>query len=234
MSKISPDDYLVNLRAIYVLDTLGIADNSYFDDPETNRSVYREEVEADLESYEITCKRAFGYEALATHKLRTRETEFMLREFTEYFADVADMPATELDEEAPTMYLKLTYASGAVVTYLCNFERKYLPKGWTRFAADMKMKFDFYNTRGDLLSDKLLQYGVRPDEYIYCTVYDNSTKNRGYYITDDDSIRIGDRVSIPTDDGVITGKVSAVEYYTADNVPVPVDAAKKIVKRINQ
>ena len=235
MSKISSDDYLVNVRAIYVLDTLGIRDLSYFDDPEQNRSIYREEVEIDADSYEICYKRAFGYEALATHTLKTRETSFLLRSLTEYFSEVADLPAPELEEEAPTVHLKLTYKSGAVITYLCNFDRRYLPAMWGQFTADVKVKFDFYDMRGDLLSDKLIQYGKRSDEYIYCTVYDNTTKNLGYFLTEDDAIRVGDRVSVPTgeDGATVTGKVSKLEYYTADNVPVPPDTLRSIVKRIN-
>ena len=146
-----------------------------------------------------------------------------------------DLPAPPLDEEAPTLHLKLTYNSGAVVTYLCNFDRKLLPKNWSRFATDVKVKFDFYNTRGDMLSDKLIQYGKRADEYIYCTVYDNTTRNRGYFLTEDDTIRVGDRVSIPEQDynTLITGKVSKVEYFTADSVPVPPETLKKITKKIN-
>ncbi len=235
MSTIRSDDYLVNVRAIYVLDTLGIRDLSYFDDPEQNRSIYREELEIDAASYEICYKRGFGYEALATHTLKTKETDFLLRDLTESFAEVPDLPAPPLDEEAPTLHLKLTYNSGAVVTYLCNFDRKLLPKNWSRFATDVKVKFDFYNTRGDMLSDKLIQYGKRADEYIYCTVYDNTTRNRGYFLTEDDTIRVGDRVSIPEQDynTLITGKVSKVEYFTADSVPVPPETLKKITKKIN-
>ena len=233
MSKISPDDYLVNVRAIYVLDTLGIRDLGYFDDPEQNRSIYREEIEIDAASYEIISRRAFGYEALATHTLKTKETDFLLREITGYFSEVPTLPAPPLDEEAPTVHLKLTYRSGAVVTYLCNFDRRYLPRNWSRFAADIKIKFDFYHTRGDLLSDKLIQYGRRDDEYIYCTVYDNTTRNRGYFLTDDDAIRVGDRVSVPTEDGAITGMVSKVEYFTAGNVPVPPETLRRIAKKIN-
>ena len=235
MSTIQSDDYLVNVRAVYVLDMLGIGDLSYFDDPEQNRSIYREELEIDAASYEICLKRGFGYEALATHTLKTKETDFLLRDLTESFAEVADLPAPLLDEEAPTVHLKLTYNSGTVVTYLCNFDRRYLPRNWNRFAADVKVKFDFYNTRGDLLSDKLIQYGKRSDEYIYCTVYDNTTRNRGYFLTEDDNIRVGDRVSIPEDDydTLITGKVSKVEYFTMDSVPVPPETLKKITKKIN-
>jgi len=235
MSKISSDDYLVNVRAIYVLDTLGIRDYGYFDDPEQNRSIYREEVEINAETYEIQYKRAFGYEALATHTLKSKETDFLLRELTESFAEVAELPAPELDEEAPTVHLKLTYNSGAVVTYLCNFDRRYLPRNWTRFASDVKMKFDFYNTRGDLLSDKLIQYGKRPEEFIFCTVYDNTTRNRGYFLTEDDAIRVGDRVSIPGDEPgtFLTGKVSKVEYFTAETAPADPAGLKAIAKKIN-
>lgn len=233
MRKISSDDYLVNVRAVYVLDTLGIQDLTYFDDPEQNRSIYREEVEIDAASYEISYKRAFGYEALATHTLKTKETDFLLRELTEFFSEVQELPTPELEEEAPTVHLKLTYKSGETITYLCNFERRFLPRNWSRFAAEVKEKFDFYHMRGDLLSPKLIQYGVREGEYIYCTIYDNTTKNRGYFLTEDDSIREGDRVSVPTEDGEITGKVSKVEYYTVDTAPQPPETLKTITKKIN-
>ena len=46
---------------------------------------------------------------------------------------------------------------------------------------------------------------------------------------------MGDRVSIPDGEtgADITGKVSKVMYYTADNVPAPPEALKKITKKIN-
>ncbi len=232
MSKIRPDDYLVNVKAVYVLDTLGISGPSYFDDPESNRSIYREEAEIDAATYTICYKRGFGYEALATHMLTTKETDYMLRELTEYFAEIPDLPAPEVEEEAPTVRLKLTYHSGETVTYLCNFDRRDLPKNWLQFRNDIKAKFDFYSIKGDLLNDKLIRYGRRDDEYIYCTVYDNSAKNLGYFLTDDDAVRPGDRVAVPCGDGTITGKVDKVEYFTAYTAPAAPDSLKKIEKRI--
>ena len=163
MSKIKPDDYLVNMHAIYVLDTLGIRDLTYFDDPEQNRSIYREEVEINADTYEIQYKRAFGYEALATHTLKTKETDFLLRELTEAFAEVAELPAPELDEEAPTVHLRLTYKSGAVVTYLCNFDRRSLPKNFVRDVIMKKPSKDMMNTLSrSVLS--LYSYDDNPDD----------------------------------------------------------------------
>ena len=233
MSKIAPDDYLVNVKAVYVLDMLGVMDPGYFDDPEKNRSIYREELEIDAGSFTIGYKRGFGYEALAVHTLTTKETSYMLKELTEAFAEVAELSAPEVDEEAPTVCLRLTYHSGAVVTYLCNFDRRYLPRKWLDLRDDIKAKFDFYSMKGDLLNDTLIRYGRRADEFIFCTVYDNSTKNLGYFLTEDDSIRPGDRVSIPGEEGAITGKVSKVEYFTADAAPAAPDKLKKILKRIS-
>jgi len=234
MSNIRPDDYLVNVKAVYVLDTLGIRDRTYFEDPEQNRSIYREEVEIDAPTYTISYKRGFGYEALATHTLATKETDYMLRELTESFAEVPDLPAPEVEEEAPTVHLKLTYNSGEVVTYLCNFDRRELPKNWLQFRNDIKARFDFYSMKGDLLSDTLIQYGRRADEYICCTVYDNSTKNLGYYLTEDDSIRPGDRVSVPGEgDAAITGKVEKVEYFTAYNIPAAPETLPRILRKIH-
>lgn len=234
MSTIRPDDYLVNVKAVYVLDMLGVRDPSYFDDPEQNRSIYREEVEVDAGSYTISYKRGFGYEALATHTLTTKETDYMLRELTGYFAEVAELPAPALEEEAPAVHLKLTYHSGTVVTYLCNFGRRDLPREWLQFRNDVKAKFDFYNMRGDLLSETLIQYGRRDDESIYCTVYDNSAQNLGYFRTDDDSIRPGDRVSVPGGEGVpVTGRVAKVEYFTAYNAPRAPETLKTILHKIS-
>ena len=233
MSNISSNDYLVNVKAVYVLDMLGVRDLSYFDDPETNRSIYREEVEVDAATYCISYKRGFGYEALACHTLTTKETSYMLKELTEEFAEVADLPAPEVDEEAPAVRLKLTYHSGAVVTYLCNFDRRYLPRKWLEFRNDIKAKFDFYSMKGDLLSDTLIQFGRRADEFIFCTVEDNTTRDLGFFATEDDSVRPGDRVAVPAEDGgTITGKVTRVEYYTSYTAPRAPESLKKIVKRI--
>ncbi len=234
MSTIQPEDYLVHFKAVYVLDLLGVRDLSYFDDPEQNRSIYREEVEIDAASYTICYKRGFGYEALATHTLTTKETDYMLRELTDYFSEIAELPAPEVEEEAPTVWLKLTYHSGKAVTYLCNFDRKHLPKNWLQLRNDIKSKFDFYSMKGDLLSEKLIRYGKRGDEYIFCTVCDNTTRNLGYFLTDDDSIRPGDRVAVPSEDGAaITGRVEKVDYFTAYNVPKAPETLRKITKRIN-
>ena len=234
MSSNRSDDYLVNVKAVYVLDMLGVHDLSYFSDPESNRSIYREEVEIDAATYTICYKRGFGYEALATHTLTTKETDFMLRELTESFAEVSGLPAPEVDEEAPAVWLKLTYSSGEAVTYLCNFDRRFLPKNWLQFRNDIKARFDFYSMKGDLLSEKLIRYGKREEEFIFCTVSDNTAKCLGFFLADDDSIRPGDRVSIPTEDGAsVTGKVDKVEYYTAYTAPVSPDSLKKIVRRIH-
>ena len=234
MSTIHSNDYLVNVKAVYVLDMLGVRDLSYFDDPEQNRSIYREEVEIDAATYTICYKRGFGYEALATHTLTTKETDFMLRELTESFAEIPALSAPAVEEEAPTVRLKLTYQSGETVTYLCNFDRRYLPENWLQFRNDIKAKFDFYSMKGDLLSEKLIRYGRRGGEYIYCTVYDNTTKNLGYFLTEDDSIRPGDRVAVPGADGAsLTGKVDKVEYFTAYTAPAAPETLPRITKKIH-
>ena len=234
MSKIGSEDYLVNVKAVYVLDMLGIPGPEYFEDTESHRSVYREEVEIDAASYTISYKRGFGYEALACHTLTTKETSYMLKELTAAFAEVAELPAPETDEEAPAVWLRLTYKSGAQIVYLCNFDRRFLPGKWLEFRNDIKAKFDFYNMRGDLLSETLIQYGRRADEFAYCTVSDNSTKNLGYFLTEDDSIRPGDRVSVPGADGPVTGRVEKLEYFTAYTAPAAPDGLPRILKRINR
>ena len=68
-------------------------------------------------------------------------------------------------------------------------------------------------------------------ELIFCKViFGNGTKSY-YYLTDDDSIKIGDRVVVPAgyDDHKSIVKVVDIEYYKRDKVPLPIDTTKRII-----
>ena len=48
------------------------------------------------------------------------------------------------------------------------------------------------------------------------------------------TVRPGDRVSVPAEDGAaVTGRVEKVEYFTAYNAPCAPDSLKKITRRIH-
>lgn len=74
----------------------------------------------------------------------------------------------------------------------------------------------------------------KPDEVIYCMVSFNKGGINYSYLTDDESISVGNRVVVPVGDDNTEriGFVDAVNFYLPENVPYPLDKVKKIVRRI--
>ena len=68
--------------------------------------------------------------------------------------------------------------------------------------------------------------------YFCSVVFDEGYKTY-YYLTDDDSIEIGDSVLVPAGkdnhEGIV--EVVNIEYFSEENVPLPVEKTKKIIQK---
>ena len=68
--------------------------------------------------------------------------------------------------------------------------------------------------------------------YFCSVVFDEGYKTY-YYLTDDDSIEIGDSVLVPAGkdnhEGIV--EVVNIEYFSEENVPLPVEKTKKIIRK---
>lgn len=73
----------------------------------------------------------------------------------------------------------------------------------------------------------------RISEYIFCSVTFDEGYKSYYYLTEDDSIEIGDLVLVPVgkDNHVAVVEVVNIEYFSEDNVPLPVDKTKRIIRK---
>ena len=74
----------------------------------------------------------------------------------------------------------------------------------------------------------------KPGEVIYCKVSFSIGGGSYSYLTDDESISIGDKVVVPVgaDHAERIGTVDAIDYYLPEEVPYPLDKVKKILRRI--
>mgnify|MGYP000844408995 CR=1 FL=1 len=73
----------------------------------------------------------------------------------------------------------------------------------------------------------------RSTEYIYCSVeFENGYKSY-YYLTDDDSIEVGNLVVVPvgSDNHEMIVEVVNVEYFSVNNVPIPIEKTKRIIRK---
>lgn len=73
-----------------------------------------------------------------------------------------------------------------------------------------------------------------PGEVIYCSVSFNKGGSSYTYLTEDESISVGDRVAVPVgdDNAERIGIVDAINYYLPEDVPYPLDKVKKIIRRM--
>ncbi|MBQ3327480.1 MAG: hypothetical protein IJG86_06930, partial [Clostridia bacterium] len=72
-----------------------------------------------------------------------------------------------------------------------------------------------------------------PDEVIYATVRIPEVGRSYYYITNDNSLRKGDKVLVPYGPEHIptSGEISKIEYFLPENVPVSMDQIDPIFGR---
>ena len=73
----------------------------------------------------------------------------------------------------------------------------------------------------------------RTSEYIFCSVTFDEGYKSYYYLTEDDSIEIGDFVLVPAgkDNREVVVEVVNIEYFSEDNVPLPIEKTKRIIRK---
>lgn len=73
----------------------------------------------------------------------------------------------------------------------------------------------------------------RKSEYIFCRVtFDEGCKSY-YYLTEVDSIEVGDFVLEPAskDNHEVVVEVVNIEYFSEENVPLPIEKTKRIIRK---
>jgi len=140
-------------------------------------------------------------------------------------------------KSAPILNLTVTYHTGETVKVRTSYDRLGLPYEWDEFASSILRCFSRYGYCGLLLSKSIYMSRRKEGEYIYLSVsFQNSGSGKlYYYLTDDDNIAVDDQVVVPVGN---EGKqricnVEMVEYYAANEVPMPVDKVKHIIGKFN-
>lgn len=114
-----------------------------------------------------------------------------------------------------------------------SYDKKGLPDDFESF---MKMILDYiwFHGYGELFDSGIYTKPVRrKDEYIYCSVVFSHGYQSYYYLTDDDSIRVGDFVLVQSglENKETIVQVVNIEYFTKDKVPYPLEHIKKIISK---
>ena len=114
-----------------------------------------------------------------------------------------------------------------------SYDKNGLPDDFADFAETVFNFIRFYGL-GEILDPSV--YGKvkhRQSEYIFCSVTFDEGYKSYYYLTDDDSIEVGDFVIVPAgkDNHEAVVEVVNIEYFNDENVPLPVDKTKRIIRK---
>lgn len=115
-----------------------------------------------------------------------------------------------------------------------SFDRNGLPETWPAF-ADRVTAFFRSHTEGSLMNPALYRWRHREaGEYIYCSVVFQEGGKRYHYRTEDETLRIGDRVLVPVgpDNEPKPVTIENIEYFQPADAHFPPSRTKVILGRV--
>ena len=114
-----------------------------------------------------------------------------------------------------------------------TYDKNGLPDDWAEFAKKVFDFMKFYGL-GEILDPSVYEKVKRhKNDYIFCSVTFDEKYKSYYYLTDDDSIKVGDYVLVPAgkDNYSAIVEVVNIEYFSEENAPLPVDKTKHIIRK---
>ena len=163
--------------------------------------------------------------------------ESLLENFNaeDLFSHIEGNPDDVIDTPNETKDYKITidYKKSPQRVIEGNYDKNGLPEDFADFAETVFEFIRFYGL-GEVLDPSV--YGKakrRKSEYIFCSVtFDDGYKSY-YYLTDDDSIKVGDFVLVPAgnDNHEAVVEVVNIEYFSEENVPLPIEKTKRIIRK---
>lgn len=112
-----------------------------------------------------------------------------------------------------------------------NFDKDGLPLNFSEFIERIRELFYNYGL-GDIFDETLIT-GSKPqnDELIFLSVKFDELEKSYYYLTDDESVKIGDIVVVPVGQSnkELTAEVVKVEYFKKEFAPMQIEKVKHIL-----
>lgn len=108
-----------------------------------------------------------------------------------------------------------------------------LPYDWENFVKHL-LKLMKDCDKGEMFNPAFYKRERRKEgQYIFCSVTFNRGGKSYYYLTEDDSIKVGDFVVVPVgyEKRREVVRVARIEYFYKDEAPYPIESTKKIIEK---
>lgn len=154
------------------------------------------------------------------------------------FTNVKGNPDDVIDTPNETKDYKITidYKKNPQRIIEGSYDKNGLPEDFADFAMTVLDFIRFYGL-GEILDPSVYcKVKRRKSEYIFCSVIFSGGYKSYYYLADDDSIEVGDFVLVPAgkDNHEVIVEVVDVEYFSEENVPLPIEKTKKIIRKCTE
>jgi len=200
---------------------------------------YTESLIIDRETETIEHIQNIGTGCKVTHKYEIEDgIEILLEDLDaeDFFTYVEGNPndVIETSKEKKDYRITIDYKRKSQRIIEGSYDKKALPMDFPNFIERVFEFIQFYG-RGEIFNPSI--YGKikrRKSEYIFCSVSFNKDEYKTYYyLTDDDSVNVGDFVIVPAgkDNHEVCVKVVDIEYFTEENFPLPLKKIKKIIRK---
>ncbi len=151
------------------------------------------------------------------------------------FEHIAGDPEDAIDDprDRRRYSIRVSYEDSTERVIRGSFDKFNLPDDYARFARAVNAYLRTFGSSQVLESVYYEKTKRRKCEYINCFVVFHSVYKSYYYISDDDSIEIGDLVVVPAgkDNHHAVVEVVDIEYFTEEDVPLPLDKTKHIIRK---
>lgn len=194
---------------------------------------YSEQLTIDRATEKLIIKQNFGIDCVVTKEYSIQDGICELLDTLEYYFDEPVTIAPLKEDAIATYELVVEYHRHEPFKLCGTYNRHGLPEYWNALMDEIEEFLSFYGGFGEMFSFAAFGKGVRPGEYIYCSVSLEQWGETYFYRTEDDTINVGDYVIVPVgaSNNELRGLVEEIDYFTADCVPFPLEKTKIICRK---
>lgn len=197
---------------------------------------YTEQLVVDRGTESIELIQNIGSGRVVTHKYKVEEgvSSFLdSLEAESLFENIEGNPpdVVENPNETKDYVITVDFNKKPQLILQGSFDKNGLPKDWPELAEDIWSFIRFYGF-GEILEPSIYRKAKRrATDYIFCSVEFDEGGKSYYYLTDDDTLEVGDFVIVPVGYGDHTAVVEIVdiEYFSEEDAPFPVKKTKSII-----
>ena len=199
---------------------------------------YTEQLIVDRESESIEHIQNVGIGCTISRKYQVEESVSSLLDGMDadsLFENIEGNPPNVIDNPNETKDYTITvnFKKKPQLEIKGSFDKNGLPNDWHEFAGKIFNFMQFYGL-GEILNSSIYSKAKRcAGDFMFCSVEFIEGGKSYYYISDDDTIEIGDLVIVPVgkDKHTATVEVVNIEYFSEENAPFPIEKAKHIIGR---